>query len=508
MAVKKPLCLYGETIYQLKDGDETANASFRIKTDATDPTSGLLDSKCDNTTVTVDTTAHKLKVVDGVYEFTGVAATLDGLHLVAYAHGDIAHSNRAVLDATSASFTTALKSTYDGYTTGKEDANVNIQAHISSTSNPHTVTKTQVGLANVANVDTTNATNITSGTLPATQLPAYAINSKGAVTYPAVVAGIFLKDDGSWGSPAGAGTVLSVSVVTANGVSGTVATADSTPAITLTLGNIVPTTCNGLTLKANAVGFEISGGTTSKTLTVPLDASVSGTNTGDNATNSQYSGLVTNATHTGDATGSGALTVVRINGTSLAGLATGALMNTTTTGVPTVVAPSTSGNLLTSNGTAWTSAAPVISSGGVIATFQAGNVGSGYTNWGTVNGTAFATIMSTSLSASSVYRYRYRLTLITSASTVGFLLGVKATSAFLVYRTNKPTTQTADSMYYGWDSDVGATTTSLATGWYEVYLEGSAEVGSADTLLLRLAAETAAGSVTYGNVLLELYKIG
>ena len=35
----------------------------------------------------------------------------------------------------------------------------------------------------------------------------------------------------------------------------------------------------------------------------------SGTNTGDNAVNSNYSGLVTNATHTGDVTGSGALTI-------------------------------------------------------------------------------------------------------------------------------------------------------------------------------------------------------
>lgn len=61
-----------------------------------------------------------------------------------------------------------------------------------------------------------------------------------------------------------------------------------------------------------------------------------GTNTGDNATNSQYSGLVTNATHTGDATGATALTVVKINGTSLAGLATGLLKNTTATGVPSI----------------------------------------------------------------------------------------------------------------------------------------------------------------------------
>jgi len=35
----------------------------------------------------------------------------------------------------------------------------------------------------------------------------------------------------------------------------------------------------------------------------------SGTNTGDNAVNSNYSGLVTNATHTGEVTGSGALTL-------------------------------------------------------------------------------------------------------------------------------------------------------------------------------------------------------
>lgn len=61
-----------------------------------------------------------------------------------------------------------------------------------------------------------------------------------------------------------------------------------------------------------------------------------GTNTGDNATNSQYSGLVSNATHTGDATGATALTVVAINGTNMAALATGILKNTTATGVPSI----------------------------------------------------------------------------------------------------------------------------------------------------------------------------
>lgn len=41
-----------------------------------------------------------------------------------------------------------------------EPANSNIQAHISSTSNPHNTTKSQVGLGNVPNVDATNPGNI------------------------------------------------------------------------------------------------------------------------------------------------------------------------------------------------------------------------------------------------------------------------------------------------------------------------------------------------------------
>jgi hypothetical protein len=65
-------------------------------------------------------------------------------------------------------------------------------------------------------------------------------------------------------------------------------------------------------------------------------ANLSGTNTGDNATNSQYSGLVSNATHTGDAEGNFALTVKGINNTILSNLNTGILKNTTGTGVPSI----------------------------------------------------------------------------------------------------------------------------------------------------------------------------
>ncbi len=71
----------------------------------------------------------------------------------------------------------------------------------------------------------------------------------------------------------------------------------------------------------------------------------------------------------GDLSGTAAApTVVKINGVALAGLSTGLLKNTTSTGIPSIaiagtdylsaVSPGSSGNILTSNGTTWISAAP------------------------------------------------------------------------------------------------------------------------------------------------------
>lgn len=55
------------------------------------------------------------------------------------------------------------------------------------------------------------------------------------------------------GGGGGGGTVTSVSVVTANGVSGSVANPTTTPAITLTLGAITPTTVNGAAITSVGV---------------------------------------------------------------------------------------------------------------------------------------------------------------------------------------------------------------------------------------------------------------
>lgn len=53
-----------------------------------------------------------------------------------------------------------------------------LTSHTSDTNNPHATTKAQVGLGNVADVDTTNASNITSGTLADARLSS-AVTTQG-----------------------------------------------------------------------------------------------------------------------------------------------------------------------------------------------------------------------------------------------------------------------------------------------------------------------------------------
>ena len=88
--------------------------------------------------------------------------------------------------------------------------------------------------------------------------------------------------------PSGGGTVTDVSVVTANGVSGSVATSTTTPAITLALGAITPTsvastgTVTGTNLSGTHTGT--SSGTNTGDQTITLTGPVTGSGTGSFAT--------------------------------------------------------------------------------------------------------------------------------------------------------------------------------------------------------------------------------
>ena len=69
--------------------------------------------------------------------------------------------------------------------------------------------------------------------------------------------------------------VTAITIAAVNGITGS-SSGGNTPALTITLGAITPTSVNGLTLAALGTGFTLAGGTTSKTLqvnkTITLDA--------------------------------------------------------------------------------------------------------------------------------------------------------------------------------------------------------------------------------------------
>ena len=111
------------------------------------------------------------------------------------------------------------------------------------------------------------------------------------------------------GATANTGTVTSVSVITANGVSGSVATSTTTPAISLALGAITPSSVNSVVLSGSAT----------PTLAVTGTVSVSGTNTGDQTSVTGNAGTATalqNARTIGTLTGDVVTAGSSFNGTA------------------------------------------------------------------------------------------------------------------------------------------------------------------------------------------------
>lgn len=92
----------------------------------------------------------------GDYTTDQVTETLTKVFITPSEKTAITHSNRSVLDLITESFTTALKIAYDSTVTWISTNGATILSHLSNTSNPHSVTKTQVGLSDVDNTSDIN----------------------------------------------------------------------------------------------------------------------------------------------------------------------------------------------------------------------------------------------------------------------------------------------------------------------------------------------------------------
>lgn len=127
------------------------------------------------------------------------------------------------------------------------------------------------------------------------------------------------------------GTVTTVSIATANGISGT-SSGGATPSLTLTLGSITPTSVNGVTISGSAT----------PSLAVTGTSSISGSNTGDQT-------ITLTGNVTGSGTGSFATTIASgvVTNTMLAGSID---LTTKVTGILPLTNGGSNANLTASNG--------------------------------------------------------------------------------------------------------------------------------------------------------------
>jgi hypothetical protein len=206
--------------------------------------------------------------------------------------------------------------------------------------------------------DATGATALTLATVnanvgafgSATQVATFTVNAKGLTTAasnvtvtpawssitatPTTRAGYGITDAAANGAVTGTGITMSTARLLGRSTAATGAIEEITlgtnlsftgttlnatgggGAANLALGTLTSTTVP--VTNSNGTGFTLSAATGSvagvmSSADFTKLAAITGTNTGDNAPNSLYSGLVSNATHTGDATGATALTLATVN---------------------------------------------------------------------------------------------------------------------------------------------------------------------------------------------------
>lgn len=236
----------------------------------------------------------------------------------------IAGTNIAITNNGDTTNTIDITGTLSNNTTGSA-ASLTTGRTISGTGDATFTTSSFNGAANVTGAVTvvkingTTMSALGTGILKnttGTGVPSIAINSDlpvmsatvgGAVPTPPNNTTTFLRGDGTFAVPSGAGDVTLAGTQTFTGPH----TFNDTKFLLRNVAN----TFNGSFVNTNTADriYTLKDAAGTIAFTSDITGTNSGTNTGDNADNSLYSGLVSNANHTGDATGSTALTLATVN---------------------------------------------------------------------------------------------------------------------------------------------------------------------------------------------------
>ncbi len=156
-------------------------------------------------------------------------------------------------------------------------------------------------------------------------------------------------DAPEWTAVSGTGTVTSVSVVTANGLAGTVATATSTPAITLSTSITGILKGNGTAISAGTDGTDYLSSTTGLTLDQTTAQTIGAT--GTRLTKLWAVDITVTNAITGDITGNAGTATTATTATNIAGGAEASLPYQSSANTTEMLSNGTNGQVLTSGGT-------------------------------------------------------------------------------------------------------------------------------------------------------------
>ncbi len=268
--------------------------------------------------------------------FAGSGAGLTGIPNSSFTNSSMTIGSTAISlgnsSTTLAGLTSVTSTGFTGVLTG------NVTGNVSGTAANVT------GIVAIANGGTNSSLPATAGGVGygTGTAHAYTVAGTSGQVLTSAAAGI-----PTWTTPT-TGTVTSVSTAAANnGVTATWSTASPTPALTIGLGAITPSSVSATgTVSGSNLSGTNTGDETTATIKTKLGAATTTADgyltTGDwNA----FNGKTTNATHTGDATGSTALTLATVN----ANIGT---YNGITVNAKGLVTGATSGNYATGGGTA------------------------------------------------------------------------------------------------------------------------------------------------------------